>query len=191
VFLLEALFSFLIDNIWNLFSWYSITKKLKSSWINTNHNTLWTYLYYLETTFLIYWVNRYDIKGKKIFEIEKKYYINDLWFINYFSSTYDLWLSKHLENYVYLYLRKNWYKVYVGKIWNLEVDFICEKWNKKLFIQVSIDLSNNEVFDREIKPFFQIQEKVWFYLITIWKQFEWNHKWIEIIDISNIDLILN
>lgn len=190
IFLLETLFLFLVDNIWWLFSGNSIVKKLKSSWINTNHNTLWTYLYYLENTFLIYWVYRFDLKWKKIFELEKKYYINDLWYRNYLTSSYDLWLSKHLENYVFLFLKKHWFQVYVWKIWDFEIDFIAQRNWKNLFIQVCMDLSTDGVLERETRPFFLIDEKSGFYLITIWKQFQWNYKWIDIIDIEQIDTIL-
>jgi len=190
IFLLETLFDFLIDNIWNLFSLNSITKKLKSQNIITNHNTIWSYLYYLENVFLIYWVHRYDLKGKKILEVEKKYYINDLWFRNYTFSEYDLWMGKHLENYVFLLLKKYWFEIFVWKIKDLEIDFIATKWDKKLYIQVSYDISNEEVFEREIKPFFEFEEKWVFYLITFDDKFNWIHKWINITNINKFESLI-
>lgn len=72
VFLLEKLFDFVIDNIWNLFSLNSITKKIVSTWVSTNHNTLWTYLKYLENVFLIYGVNRVWFEMKKNVWVWKK-----------------------------------------------------------------------------------------------------------------------
>ncbi len=187
IFLLEALFDYLTDNIWNLFSLNSITNKLKSQNITTNHNTVWSYLRYLENVFLIYWISRYDLKLKKILEIEKKYYINDLWFRNYTFSDYDIWLGKHLENYVFLLLKKHNFEISVGKIKKFEIDFIAQKWNKKIYIQVSYDLSDKKVFEREINPFFEYKEKWDFYLITFDRKFNWIHDWIEIIDINTFE----
>lgn len=191
VYLLEKIFIFLVDNISNFSSLNSIVKKLKQEWIKTNTTTLWSYIMYLEQTFLIYSVEKYDVKWKKLFENEKKYYLNDLWFKNYLTSNYDLWLSKSFENYVFLVLKRFWYNIYIWKIWALEIDFIWEKWWKKIYVQVCIDLSNETVFKREVEPFFQIEDKQNFYVITIWKNFVWNYKWIDIVEIEQFEKFCN
>lgn len=147
--LLEKLFLFLSGNIWNLFSLNSIVKKLKSVLIKSNTNTIWNYVNFLEKTFTIHGVLRYDLKWKKILEWEKKYYLNDLAFNNFFVSNYDIWGGGKLENLVYNYLRRNWYKVFVGNIWDLEIDFVAEKWKKIVYIQVAYLISDEEVFKRE------------------------------------------
>ena len=89
--LLERLFFYLAYNIWNLFSLNSIVRKLK--WLNvfTNTTTIWNYVNFLEKTYIIHSALRYDLKWKKVLEWEKKYYLNDLAFNNYFSSSYDIW----------------------------------------------------------------------------------------------------
>jgi len=186
-YLLERLFLFLVDNISNFSSVNNIVKKLRQEWIKTNHVTLWSYIVFLEQTFLIYSLQKYDIKWKKFFENEKKYYLNDLWFKNFLTSNYDLWLSKSLENYVFLILKRKWYEIYIWDLKNWEIDFIWEKWWKKIFVQVSIDIQNEIVFKRELAPFFEIQEKQSFYLVTIWKQYTWNYKWINILDIETFE----
>ncbi len=147
--LLEKLFFYLAWNIWNLFSLNSIVKKLKWIDIKSNTTTIWNYINFLEKTYIIHWVSRYDLKWKKILEWEKKYYLNDLAYNNFFSSSYDIWWGKKLKNIVYNYLKQQWYQVYIWNMWELEIDFIAEKGKEKKYIQVSYIISDNEVFDRE------------------------------------------
>ncbi|EKD66202.1 MAG: hypothetical protein ACD_49C00060G0044 [uncultured bacterium (gcode 4)] len=147
--LLEKIFYFLSSNIWNLFSINAISRKLKSEWINISPTTLSNYLRYLQNILVFYWVDRYDLKWKRILEWEKKYYLNDLWFINFLFSSFDDYAWKKLENYIFNYLNSNWYTVYTGNLWNLEIDFVAEKNNEKIYIQASYLLSSKEVIDRE------------------------------------------
>jgi len=183
-YLLEKIFLFLVDNISNFSSLNSIVKKIRQEWIKTNHVTLWNYIKYLEQSFLIFSLQKYDLKWKRFFENEKKYYLNDLWFKNFLTSNYDLWLSKTLENYIFLILKRKWYQIYIWWLKNWEIDFIWEKWWKKIYVQVCINLENENVFKREIDPFFLIPEKENFYLVTIWENFLWNYKWINIVDVE-------
>ncbi len=88
--LLEKLFFYLAGNIGNLFSLNTIVKKLKSLDIPTNTTTLGNYINFLEKTFILHSVPRYDLQGKKILEGEEKYYLNDLAFNNFFTSSYDI-----------------------------------------------------------------------------------------------------
>lgn len=156
--LLEKLFFYLASNIWNLFSLNSIVKKLRWIEIKTNTTTIWNYINFLEKTYILHWVSRYDLKWKKILEWEKKYYLNDLAFNNFFSSTYDIWWWKKLENIVYNYLRQNWYTIYIWNIWDLEVDFVAEKWKEILYIQVAYIINNEDVFRREFWNLEQIKD---------------------------------
>lgn len=156
--LLEKLFFYLSWNIWNLFSLNSIVRKLKWLEIKSNTTTIWNYINFLEKTYILHWVSRYDLKWKKILEWEKKYYLNDLWFNNFFNSSYDIWWWKKLENIVYNHLRQNWYKIYVWNIWNLEVDFVAEKGKEIIYIQVAYLITDEEVFKREFWNLEQIKD---------------------------------
>lgn len=147
--LLERLFLFLSGNIGNLFSLNSLVKKLKYLEIPTNTHTLANYINFLQKTFILHWVARYDLQWKKILEGEEKYYLNDLAFNNFFTSSYDIGNSKKLENLVYLYLRQQWYTVYIGTIGDLEIDFIAEKGKEKMHIQVAYLINDEKVFQRE------------------------------------------
>lgn len=148
-YLLKTIFKYIADNIGNLFSVNNVVNYLISDKIKTNFETVANYIEYLEDAFLIYGVDRYDIKGKSILARSKKYYLNDLSFKNYASSSFDYGPGKHLENVVFLYYKRLGYKIYVGKIRENEVDFVAEKGDEKQYIQVAYSLLDKKVIDRE------------------------------------------
>ena len=147
--LLNTLFHFLIDNIGGLFSTKKIVNTLNTHNIKTNVNSINSYLDYLESAYLIKSIQRYDLKGKKILEGEKKYYLNDLAFQNYFTSSFDIRNSKLLENFVLNHLQIKSYKVYIGKLNDTEINFVAEKNKKKFYIQVAYILDTEKVIQRE------------------------------------------
>jgi predicted AAA+ superfamily ATPase len=147
--LLDNLFLFLLDNISNSFSINSINKTLLANNISTNTNTLSNYIKYLEKSFVLHGVSRYDLKGKKILEGEKKYYLNDLGLRKFLFSKFDLANGKFLENFVYNELRYHGFEVYTGKINDLEIDFVAEKNKKRIYIQVAYLLADEKVIKRE------------------------------------------
>lgn len=147
--LLTLLLDFLIDNTGKLFSTDAIFKKLKSTGLHINAITLTNYIHYIELTFLIHSVRRYDLKGKKILEGERKYYLNDLGFSNYLQNAFDNNITRRLENFVYLALLQAGYRVFIGNIYQLEIDFIAEKNQEKIYIQVTYLLSGTDVIARE------------------------------------------
>jgi len=157
-YLLERIFKFLIDNIGNLFSINSVVNYLNSHKIKTNFETVANYVNYLVQSFLIYEVERFDLKGKAILLGGKKYYLNDLSFKNYLSSSFDYGLGKHLENAIYIHYRLLGYKIYVGKIAEKEVDFIIEKDKEKKYIQVAYNLLDKKVIEREFSGLEKIQD---------------------------------
>lgn len=147
--LLMLLLDFLLDNIGKLFSLRAIAKKLESIASSVNVITLGNYVHYLELTFLLHAVRRYDVRGKKLLEGERKYYVNDLGFSNYLQNGFDHHMTRRLENYVYLFLRQSGYQVYVGGLYQLEIDFIAEKNNERLYVQVTYLLASEDVIARE------------------------------------------
>lgn len=147
--LLILIFDFLIDNVGHLFSVSAIVKKIKRTGINLNAITVSNYVHYLEMTYFVHAVSRYDLKGKKILEGERKYYMNDLAYQNYILSKFDNGINKKLENFVYLVLRQAGYKVYVGNFYQYEIDFVAEKNGETLYIQVTYLLHSKEVIERE------------------------------------------
>lgn len=160
--LLEKIFLFLANNISNLFSINSIMNKLKSLGYKSNTTTLGNYIRYLEDTFIIHGIDRYDLKGKKILEGEKKYYLNDLAFKNFLFSNFDQNRGNLLENYIFNALIKEGYQVYTGNLSNLEIDFVAQKKinnkNNTLYIQVAYIVQSEELIEREFGNLEKIQD---------------------------------
>ncbi|MEI7425922.1 MAG: ATP-binding protein [Candidatus Moraniibacteriota bacterium] len=156
--LLESLFKFLANNIGNLFSVNSIVNFLTSQKIKTNHETISNYLGYILEAYIFHEVERFDIKGKNILASSRKYYLNDLSFRNFLSSSFDFGLGKHLENAIYIYFRTQGYRIFVGSFGKKEVDFIVEKGQVKKYVQVAYSLSDEKVAMREFGNLAEIHD---------------------------------
>lgn len=165
--LLDVLFTFLTDNIGNLFSTNKIVQYLNSQKRKTNHETIANYIDYLKQSFLVYEAERYDIKGKALLSGNKKYYLNDLAFRNYLSSGFDDGAGKSLENLIYIHYRALGYKIYVGSIGREEVDFILEKGGEKKYIQVAYLLATKDVVEREFRSLEKINDSYEKYVISL------------------------
>ena len=147
--LLEDIFSFLVNNASNLISISSIVKYFGSKNRKTNYETVANYITYLQNTFLIHQVDRFNIKGKEILAGTHKYYINDLAFKNYLYSGFEYGFGYMLENIVYLQLINAGYIVYIGYMRNKEIDFVATKNNKTIYIQVAYLLIDRSTIERE------------------------------------------
>lgn len=156
--LLEDLFTFLTDNIGNLFSVNKIVQYLDSHKRKTNYETIANYMDYLKQSFLIHEVERYDIKGKSLLAGNKKYYLNDLAFRNYLSSGFDEGIGKKLENSLYIYYRALGYQIYIGSIGKEEVDFIIEKAGERKYVQMTYLLTTKKVIEREFRSLEKIRD---------------------------------
>ena len=147
--ILERIMDYISDNIGNIFSVDKVSNFLRTKKYKISNNTISSYLKYLSETFLIYEIQRYDLKGKNILDSGKKYYLNDLAFRNFIFSKFDAGLGKHLENIVFLSLRRGGWKVNVGKFDNLEIDFVAEKAGEVKYIQVAYSVADEKVAERE------------------------------------------
>jgi len=147
--LLEDLFKFLAVNIGNLTSISSIVDYFKSKQKKTNYETISTYIGYLKDTFIFHRAERYNLRGKQTLGGEYKYYLNDLAFKNFLFGFYPSDIGYNLENYVFIQLKRMGYKVSVGVLNNLEIDFVAQKSEKTIYVQVCYLLSSQKVIDRE------------------------------------------
>jgi hypothetical protein len=127
----------------------NIANFLKSNGRKTTYDTVANYINYIEETFIIHKVLRYDIKGKETLLGNGKYYCNDLAYKNYLYSGFGYGIGYLLENLIYLELRRNGFEVYVGVIPHKEIDFVAKKENKILYIQSSYLLFDEETIKRE------------------------------------------
>ena len=158
VYLLERLLNFMIDSIGSFFSINKVVNYLKSSGYKSNPETIGNYVDYMKEAFFIHEVDRFDIKGKRILSSEKKYYLNDLGFKYFLSSSFDFGVGKYLENAVFLDLRRKGYRVYTGTLQAGEIDFIAEKEKEKKYIQVCYLLADDAVVEREFGNLEQIDD---------------------------------
>ena len=152
--LLKMIAEFLMDNLGNKTSIRNLSNCLTSNSYKTNDKTVGSYLDYLCKSFMFYPLSRYDIKGKKYLESEKKYCLVDTSFRYATIGTKDADYGHLYENIVALELLRRGYEVYVGVLYDKEIDYVAIKDGIKTYIQVSDDISNKDTFGREVKPFY-------------------------------------
>lgn len=177
---LDRLVIFLADSIWSLFTANNIAKYLKSQKVQIWLNSILEYLWFLNNIFLINKVKRQEVVGKKIFEINEKYYFSDIWLRNFILWWYkhsDIW--KILENIVFLHFKSLGYSVFVWKNGNKEIDFIVEKWRDKKYIQVAYLLESEETRQREFWNLLEIKDNYQKIVLSLDEFVEWDFLWIE------------
>ena len=158
---------FTFSNLGQIFSSNSISKYLKNQKKNVGVETIQNYLHYLESSFLLYKVQRYDIKGKRVLELFEKYYLGDISLKNAVVGYRDEDISGLLENIVFLKLKQDNYNVFIGKYDNYEVDFIAEKNGNKKYFQVAYLLNSDKTIDREFSVLERIKDNYPKYVITM------------------------
>jgi uncharacterized protein len=155
---LEQLIRFLADNTGSLFSANKISDFLKSQRINIAPNQVQVYLHHLENAFIIHRVERYDIVGKRIFEIGEKYYFENLGIRNAIWGYRLEDRAKIVENVVYNHLVYKGFKVNVGVIQSGEIYFVCEREGEKLYVQVALTLNEKQTIEREFGNLLKIKD---------------------------------
>ena len=147
--LLEDIFIYLVNTSSNLFSINNITNYFKSLGRKTSYDTIANYINYIEDSFLIHRAERFDLRGKETISGNAKYYSNDQAYKNYLFTGYGLGTGYQLENIVYLELRRQGYKVYMGVLPNKEVDFVALKAERIFYIQCAYLLADEDTIKRE------------------------------------------
>lgn len=156
--LLENLIRYIAQNIGSPISSRNISNYLNSAGRKTSTETIDNYLKMLENAFIIYKANRFDIKGKMYLKTLEKYYVVDTGIRNELLSFKDGDYGHMLENLVYLELLRRGYDVSVGKIDNLEVDFVAQNYDEKIYYQVSASILDENTKKRELNPFDHIPD---------------------------------
>lgn len=171
--LLERVVRFAMDNIGNTFSGKNVADYFKSQQRRIDINTVYNYLTALEGAFVLYRVPRYDVKGKEILKTQEKYYLGDVSILYATMGYKDRQISGVLENLVFLELKRRGYDVYVGKTDTCEIDFVAQKQNKKIYIQVAYRLDSHSTVQREFEPLLSIKDQFPKYVVTMdefWKE---------------------
>ena len=182
--LLLMIGDFLMDNVGNSSSIRNIANKLSSNTYTTNDKTVGAYISHLCKSFMFYPINRYDIKGKKYLESDIKYYLADTSFRFAVLGTKRPDYGHIYENIVAIELLRRGYEVYVGKLYNTEIDFVAIKNGIRTYIQVSDDISGEETFNREVQSLLKIRDAFPKILIARTKHETSQYQGIEIIDIA-------
>ena len=155
---LEKLIQFLSENIGNLFSAKNISDYLKSQHTTISVNQIQSYTEYLNNAFLIHRVERYDLIGKRVFEIGEKYYFENMGIRNIVVGYRITDKAKILENLVYNHLLYKGYDIKVGYYGDKEIDFVGEKNGEKLYIQVALKIDSDKTAEREFGNLLKIQD---------------------------------
>ena len=165
--LLERIISYVMSNVGTIFSAAAISKYFKSENRITAPETILNYIKYCIDAFLFYQVRRQDLQGKKLLAVNEKYYIADhgLREAVFGGNARDINLI--LENIVFMELIRRGYKVTVGITNSKEIDFVCEKKNEKLYIQVCYLLASEETIEREFSVFKSIKDNYPKYVLSL------------------------
>lgn len=182
--LLNMITDYLMDNVGNRTSVRNIANALTSNTYRTNDKTCGAYIDYLCRSFLFYPFKRYDVKGKRYLESDKKYYLADLSLRYAVIGTKNADYGHLYENIVAIELLRRGCEVYVGQLNETEVDFVAVKNGMKTYIQVCDDISRQETLQREIAPLLAIRDAYPKMIIARTKHPESHVEGVKIIDIA-------
>lgn len=149
---------FLMDNISNTTSANNVANELVRQNLAINHVSARNYIRYLTNAFMFEKVNRYDMRGKKILLSLEKYYLTDLGLRYALLGMRNMDWGRAYENIVCIELMRRGYQVYVGKLYQKEVDFVAMRGSEKIYIQVSDNISSSSTLQRELEPLIKIPD---------------------------------
>ena len=166
--LLESILKFIFDSIGSSISTKKISDTLTSKGMSTSNHTVEKYITSFIESFLIYKAERFDVKGKNLLARDYKYYAVDSGLRSYLlGKKSDSDMGHILENIVYLELKRRGYEVYVGKVDDLEIDFVAQNRDGLKYYQVALTVRDEKVLKRELKSLQRTGDHYPKYLLTL------------------------
>ena len=168
IMMLESICRFLFDSIGSSISTKKISDTLVSNGRKNSVHTVEEYVNSLLESYVLYKVNRFDIKGKQLLKTQEKYYLSDLGLRTYLlGKNINRDLGHILENIIFLELKRRGYRVYIGKNDETEVDFVVEAEDEYIYIQVALSVREEITLQRELKSLESISNHYKKYIITL------------------------
>lgn len=164
---LKSVSQFLFDNIGLELSSKRIADTLTSNGRKSDPKTIEKYITSLEESFIVYKASRYNIKGKEYLKSLEKYYVSDIGLRNFMLGKKAMDVGHILENIVYLELIRRGYEVYVGKVDDMEIDFVAQNTQGNTYIQVSASVRDENTLARELKPLKAVRDNYPKILLTL------------------------
>lgn len=165
--MLKSITEFLFSSIGSTMSVKKIADTLNSKGRKISVHTVENYLDYLIESYIFNKTSRYDIKGKRYLETGEKYYATDVTMRYVLLGRKNLDAGHILENIVYLELIRRGYKVYIGKIGDNEIDFVCENKEGREYYQVAYTVREKTTLERELTPLKKINDHYPKYILTM------------------------
>jgi len=187
--LLKNISRFLASSIGNPIAIKNIAAYITSGGRKVSENTVGDYTEALVEPYIFYPVERFDVVGKQLLKYMPKYYIVDLGIRRHLlpRMNYDLGFS--LENIIFFELLRRGYKVNIGKVGNTEVDFVAEKDGRYHYFQVTASLTDENTFEREIRPLRNITDNYPKTILTLDRFTLGDYEGIDVVNV--VDWLLN
>jgi predicted AAA+ superfamily ATPase len=167
IMMLESILRFLMDNIGSQLSTKKISDSMISEGRQINVRTVESYVSSFVESYIVYEAKRYDIKGRQYLKTLEKYYIVDIGLRNTMLGARQRDAGHILENIIYLELIRRGYDVYIGKIDNVEVDFVCKHEAGIIYIQAAASVRDEKTLSRELRPLQKIDDHYPKYIMTL------------------------
>lgn len=180
---LKKVSEYLMDNISNMSSSRNISNALVAAGTETNYKTIGSYVEHLCHAFVFYEARRYDVRGKTYLQSLSKYYLADTGIRFAVLGKRNMDWGRMLENIIYIELLRRGYEVYVGKLYQKEIDFVAMKGGEKIYVQVSDNIADEGTFRREIEPLLQIRDAYPKMLFARTRHEDSDYEGISIVDI--------
>lgn len=182
---LKRVADYLMDNVGNISSARNISNAMLTNGDAMNHITVGNYIGYLCNAFVFYEAKRYDVKGKNYLQSLSKYYLVDAGMRIAELGKRNLDWGRMYENIVFIELLRRGYEVYVGKLYQKEIDFVAMRGSEKIYIQVSDDITGKATFEREVSPLLQIKDAYPKFILARTRHEETDYEGVRIMDIAN------